>query len=264
MSSVEANQRILLPLEMRDNGERMVFDADELDTLAARARMLILCNPHNPSGRVLDREELQVIAECAERHDLLVVVDEVHADLVYPGHEHIAFASLSPELAARTVTLYSATKSFNLPGLRCAFAAFGSAALFNRFSQHIPPRLLGDPNVFGMDATLAAWEQGDEWLTTVLAHLQRSRDHLVKRISTEMPGVRLYKPEATYLAWLDCRGLNLDVPAARYFLQQARVALSPGQAFLPGAEQFVRLNFAASSSLLDRIVDQMVSAVQHG
>jgi cystathionine beta-lyase len=262
LSAVEANQRTLLPLRLRDNGQCLAFDPDELETLAASARMLILCNPHNPSGRVFSREELLVIGACAERHDLIVVVDEVHADLVYDGHVHIAFSALSPALADRTVSLYSATKSFNLPGLRCAFAAFGSAALFERFSLRIPPRLLGDPNVFGMDATLAAWEHGDEWFSLVRSYLQRSRDHILKRVAAELPGISLYKPEATYLAWLDCSALEFERPAAEFFLKHARVALSPGRAFMRGGENWVRLNFATSTTLIDRILDQMASSLK--
>jgi cystathionine beta-lyase len=260
--AVNANQRRLLPLVLRDDGQRFVFDVDELERLAAdRARMLILCNPHNPTGRVFSREELCAIGACAERHDLVVVADEIHADLVYPGRQHLPFASLHPDLAARTLTLNSASKSFNLPGLRCALGAFGSPALLQRFAARIPPRLLGDPNVFGLDATLAAWRDGQAWLDMVRAQLLRSRDHVVRRLQQAHSGIVLRAPEATYLAWLDCSALALPTSAAKYFLQHAKVALSPGKAFIDGGTAYVRLNFATSSDMLDLILDRMLNAL---
>lgn len=259
--AVMANQRRLLPLTMRDNGQRLAFDPDELEQLAGSASMLILCNPHNPSGRVFSREELMQIGSVAERHGLIVVVDEVHADLVYPGAQHLPFAALDPALAARSLVLYSATKSFNIPGLRCAMAAFGATSLYQRFCQKLPPRLLGDPNVFGMDATLVAWSQGEPWFSAVLGQLQQNRDHLLQRVAADLPGVVMRQPQATYLAWLDCTALQLAEPAAQFFLRQARVALSPGEAFIGGGEAYVRFNFATSPQLVDQILQRMQTAI---
>src|SRR5204863_5672925 len=133
---------------MHDTGKRHEFDTGEMRALAdSRTRIILLCNPQNPTGRVFGREELQAIAQLAIERDLIVVSDEIHCDLVYPGHTHIPFVSLSPEAAARTITLNSATKSYNIPGLRCALMHFGSADLMARFHKRLPPRLLGQPGV---------------------------------------------------------------------------------------------------------------------
>ncbi|WP_028534814.1 MalY/PatB family protein [Paludibacterium yongneupense] len=263
--AVTANARRLLALTLRDDGERFAFDPAELEALASdRARLLIICNPHNPTGRVFSRAELRALGECAERHNLIVLVDEVHADLVYTGARHLSFAGLDPAFAVRSVTLNSATKSFNIPGLRCAVAAFGDRALLQRFSQRIPPRVLGDPNVFGLDATLAAWQDGQPWLAAVLTELEAARDRVVTVLRAAAPAIRIRAPEATYLAWLDCSGLELPVTASDYFLRAAGVALSPGQAFIPGGSACVRLNFATSPTLLEHILQRMLDALTRG
>jgi cystathionine beta-lyase len=225
---------------------------------------MIVCNPHNPTGRVFSPAELRTLGECAERHDLTVLVDEVHADLVYPGARHHAFAALDPAFAARSMTLNSAGKSFNIAGLRCAVAAFGSAALLRRFAARVPPRLLGDPNVVGMDATLAAWRDGQPWLDAVLAELAIARARVSATLGAGAPAIRLHAPQASYLAWLDCRALGLGLPAADFFLREAGVALSPGQAFMPGGEGWARLNFATSPSLLGAILARMSDAAARG
>src|SRR5262249_44191850 len=179
--------------------------------------------------------------------------DEIHADLVYSGHQHIPFASLSPEIAARTVTITSPTKSFNIPGLRCAVLHFGSAKLRERFLQRIPARLMGDPNAVGVDATVAAWTQGQPWLDAVVAHLQRARDRLVDRLRREVPEIRCISPEGSFLAWLDCTKLGFNTSAYDFFHDKARIAFSPGENFDPACAQFVRFNFATSMPILEKI-----------
>src|SRR6267154_978464 len=156
--AISTTERKLLPLPMRDNGTRYAFDMDELKTLVdKRTRIFVLCNPQNPTGRVFSREELLALGQFAIDHDLIVISDEIHSDLIYPGHQHIPFASLGPDIAARTMTLNSATKSFNIAGLRCALMAFGTDDLRDRFHKRIPLRLTGQANIMGVDATVAAW-----------------------------------------------------------------------------------------------------------
>jgi cysteine-S-conjugate beta-lyase len=261
--TINSTQRRLLALPMHDDGARHVFDMAELKQLVdKRTRIFVLCNPQNPTGRVFTREELLALGEFAIEHDLVVISDEIHSDLVYPGHQHIPFASLSPDIAARTVTLNSATKSFNIPGLRCALIAFGTEALRDRFHQRIPLRLTGQGNVMGCDATVAAWTECDPWLDAVMAHLLKARNKLVDVLAAEAPGICLHAPEATYLAWLDCRSLGLSTSAFDFFLKNARIGFSAGETFDPDCPQFVRFNFATSMPLLDQLLDRFVTAIR--
>lgn len=227
------------------------------------AKLLILCNPHNPTGRMLGRKELSELADHVVRNDLIVVADEIHADIVYDGRVHIPFASLGPEVSRRTVTLQSATKSFGIPGVRCAVMHFGSRALLERFTAVVHPRLLGQCGIVGIEATLAAWRDGQEWFEAVLAHLQGMRDYVCAVLRAEMPEIRLHPPQATYLAWLDCSAMALDRPAGDFFLHQAKVAFSAGQTFDPQSSSFIRMNFATSTTIIDEILDRMRQAIRH-
>jgi cystathionine beta-lyase len=261
--AISTTERRLLTLPMRDDGTRHVFDMDELAALVdQRTRIFVLCNPQNPTGRVFSRDELLSLARFVIDHDLIVISDEIHSDLVYPGRQHIPFASLGPDIAARTVTLNSATKSFNIPGLRCAVIAFGSDDLRKRFHNRIPLRLTGQANVIGADATVAAWTEGQPWLDAVMDHLHKARNRVVDVLAAEVPEIRFHAPEATYLAWLDCRELHLSAPAFQFFLNKARLGFSAGETFDPDCPQFIRLNFATSMPILDQILDRIIVAAR--
>jgi cysteine-S-conjugate beta-lyase len=260
--AITSTDRRLIPLPMRDNGTRYAFDLAELKTAGKDARIFILCNPQNPTGRVFSRDELLAIARFAIDHDLIVISDEIHSDLVYPGHQHIPFASLGPEIAARTVTLNSATKSFNIPGLRCAVIAFGSEQLRGRFHKRIPYKLLGQCNIIGVDATVAAWTESQAWLDAVMAHLAEARELVRQVLAAEAPAVHFHAPEATYLAWLDCSRVKQSSTAFQFFLDHARIGFSAGETFDPDCAQFVRFNFATSMPILEEILDRFVSAIK--
>jgi cystathionine beta-lyase len=261
--AITTTERRLISLPMRDDGTRHVFDLGELTPAACKdSRIFVLCNPQNPTGRVFRRDELLAIARFAIEHDLIVVSDEIHADLVYRGHQHIPFASLGAEVAARTVTLNSATKSFNIPGLRCAIVAFGSDELRARFHKRIPSRLLGGCNIIGVDATIAAWTLSQPWLDAVMAHLTNARDMVTQVLRAEVPDVHFHSPEATYLAWLDCSRIRQPGSAFQFFLDQARIGFSAGETFDPDCAKFVRLNFATSMPILQEILDRFVRAIK--
>lgn len=248
------------PLRLGERGYEV--DLEGLHAGAADgARMLLLCNPHNPSGRVFRRAELEGIAAVAEEWDLVVVSDEIHADLVFAGARHVPFASLSPEAAARTITLTSASKAFNIAGLRCALAIFGSAALRRRFLE-LPRHLRGGLGTLGIEATRAAWREGGPWLEQVLAHLEANRDFVTRTVAAELPGVRLHPAEATYLAWLDCRELGLEPSPYKFFLERAKVATSDGEAFGAPGRGFVRLNFATARPILAEALERMAKALR--
>ncbi len=260
-AAVRSTGRTIVEHPLRFDGERWRFDEAALAQVeAARPRAMILCNPHNPTGRCLERSELEQVAELAERLDLLVISDEIHAELVHPGGTHIPFASLGAELARRTVTVTSASKSFNLAGLKCAFAVADHDGLAERFAS-LPTHLLGSVNALGARANLAAYRDGDGWLTTTMGTLTANRDRLVRRLDDELPGVLAGVPEATYLAWLDVRRFDLGPAPAAALVDRAKVALSEGAEFGAGGEGFVRVNFATTPELLDEILDRLIGAL---
>jgi len=243
-------------------GDSIDFDALAATISRSSARLMILCNPHNPTGRCFTRAELTRLASLALDHDLLVVSDEIHADLTHPGYEHIPIASLGPEVAARTVTLNSASKAFNIAGLRCAVCVAQSPALRLRLAS-LPAQRWSAFSTLGVRAALAAWtDAGADWLSACVEHLSLMREHLVRRLANGLPAVRCTPPQAGYLAWLDCRALALDTAPAQFFLEHARVALSSGAEFGEPGRGFVRLNFATSQDILDRILDRMIKACQ--
>ncbi len=256
--------RRLIDHHLRSDGERFVQDLDALAAqVDARTRIFLLCNPQNPTGRAFTRAELQAIADFAAARDLIILSDEIHADLVHDDHAHIPIAALGPEVAARTVTITSATKSFNIPGLSCGVMHFGTPELQQRFHARIPHRMLGHPSVIGVDATVAAWRHGQAWLDEVKPHLARMRDKVDAFLTAELPALRWHKPESTYLGWIDCTALNLPGTAHDFFLERARVGFSPGEAFDPeGGRGFARINFATSPRILDMILERMAEAVR--
>jgi len=262
LEAVAETGRRLVENPLVDRGDRYEIDLDALRAaLGGGARVFVLCNPHNPTGRVFERAELEALAELASARDLVVVSDEIHADLVYQGRRHTPFASLAPEVEERTITLTSATKAFNIPGLRCAVAHFGSAELRRRFLG-VPRHLRGGLGALGQAATLAAWREGDPWLDAVRAYLAGNRDRVARFVAAELPGVEHRAPEAGYLAWLDFRALCLAPTPQRFLLERARVALSAGERFGAPGQGFARLNFATSRALLDEILERVAKALR--
>lgn len=249
------------PARLDDSGYHWSFDDLPAEDVA-RAKVLVVCNPQNPTGRVMTRAELEALVEFAEAHDLLLLADEIHAELIYPGAVHIPLASLSPAAAAQTVTITSATKSFSIAGVHCAVMHFGTPELLERFKDVVPLELLGKPGIHGADATIAAWQEGGDWLEAMTAQLLENRDKVVAALKAKMPALTMQVPEATYLAWIDCRALRLNESATAFFLREAKVALSAGEAFDKDATGFVRLNFATSPAILEAILERMATAVR--
>ncbi|MFI6816492.1 MalY/PatB family protein [Nonomuraea sp. NPDC050328] len=246
VASLTEMNRPILPIaaQVDTDGDGWRFEVPDL----ARAKVLLLVNPHNPTGRAFTRAELTELAEAAERHDLVVISDEIHADLVYEPHRHIPFATLLPE---RTITLTSASKAFNLGGVRCAVAHFGHEAT-RKAVWSAPKFLYGEANLFGVEATVAAWRHGEPWLAEILGLLDRNRRMLAERLPA---GVGYRVPEATYLAWLDFGRPG----AAERLEREAGVLLSGGEQFGPGGENFARLNFATSLPVLEELVGRISS-----
>lgn len=246
-------------------------DADgwrlELDDLAAllerepHARILLLCSPHNPTGHLYSREDLQAIVELTRRHDVVLVSDEIHFDLVYPGGSHHPTLAL-PDAAEHTVALFSAGKAFAISGLRAAIAVFASGDLHYRFNEAMPPHLLGGVGRAGVEAAIAAWRHGAGWLDDLVALFDRHRRMVVDVLAAELPDVGCHLPASTFLAWLDLSALELGPEPAAVLVKSAGVRTSEGSEFGIGGAGHVRLNFGTSTSLLEEMLDRLVGALR--
>ncbi len=232
-------------------------------SITERTRVFILCNPHNPVGRVFRRDELERMAEICLRHRVVICSDEIHCDLIFSGARHIPIATLAPEVAAQTITLMSPSKTFNLAGLQCAMAIIQNPELRARF-RAAHKGLVHGINLMGLVAAWAAYRDGQPWLDELLRYLEGNRDFLFEYVQEHLPGLTMWKPEGTYLAWLDCRPAGLPGNAHEFFLQQARVALNDGATFGQGGEGFVRLNFGCPRSILNEALDRMRQALLSG
>ncbi|MGE8181009.1 MalY/PatB family protein [Pseudomonas mandelii] len=216
---------------------------------------LLLSNPHNPLGKVFPREELQALADICLEHNAWIISDEIHAELCFDGRVHIPTASLSPQIAQRTITLMSASKAYNIAGLKTSFMIIQDSAVRARVN-HARCGMVDSVNPLGMEATRVAYSEGGPWLAGLTAYLQDNRDYLVEAVRTRLPGVTMNIPQGTYLAWLDCSALGLDNPQ-QFFLDQAKVGLSPGLDFGDNNRQFVRLNFGCPRALLEEGLARM-------
>ena len=221
-----------------------------------RTRIFMLCNPHNPIGRVFRREELEQMAEICLRHDILICSDELHCDLVFQGSRHVPIATLAPEVADRTITLMAPSKAFNLPGLKCSAAIVQNPELRKKL-QETHTGLVHGVNVMGVAAAVAAYREGEPWLEELLRYLEANLDLLVEYVGAHLPGVSMSRPEATYLAWLSCHEAGIPGKPDEFFLNEARVAFNDGAIFGRGGEGFVRLNFGCPRSVLVQALDRM-------
>ena len=239
-----------------------VIDYDAFEAaVTPRTHLFILCNPHNPVGRVFRRQELERMAEICLRHGAIICSDEIHCDLVFQGSRHVPIASLAPEVAAQTITLVAPSKTFNVAGLKCAVAIVENSELRDRYCA-ARAGLVGGVGVMGYTASLAAYRDGRPWLEEALRYLEGNRDLLLQYVAERMPGIGVGKPEGTYLAWLDCRQADLPGNPYEFFLKQAKVALNDGVQFGKGGEGFVRLNYGCCRATLEEALDRMQQAMQ--
>jgi cystathionine beta-lyase len=245
-----------------DDRRRYHVDMDLFSaSITPESAAFLLSNPHNPVGRVFTHAELSAMADLCLQHDLTIVSDEIHCDLVFPGAQHIPIAALSPEVARRTVTLMAPSKTFNIAGLHGSFMVATDPDLRARLNT-ARDELLGAVNALGMVGMLAAYRDGQEWLDQALAYLAANRDLLAGFVRDHFPGVHMTWPEATYLAWLDFRDLNLATTPFKFFLKHAGVALSDGHYFGCCSEGFARLNFGCPRPLLEEALGKMETALR--
>lgn len=248
------------PLVKKGDTYEIDFDAFER-AVTPETRIYVLCNPHNPVGRVFRREELERLAHICLRHNVLICADEIHCDLLYPGYRHIPIATLSEEVADRTITFMSPSKTFNVAGLKFSFAIIRNAHLrevWRRGSDGLIPHV----NAMGLAAALAGYRDGQEWLDQCLSYLKANRDFLAAYVRENLSPIEMTRMEGTYLAWLDCRQSEIPGNPYRFFLQEGKVALNNGSECGEGGEGFVRLNFACPRSILVEALERMRRALE--
>lgn len=245
---------------LADGSYEVDFDALEA-AITPATRLLILCNPHNPVGRVFRPDELQQLADICLRHNVLICSDEIHCDLVYSGFQHTPIASLDPEIAAHSITLMAPSKTFNIAGLQCSVAIVPDPELRARF-QKARQGLVPWVNLMGQVAAQAAYESGQEWLDQLMAYLEGNRDLLYQAVHAALPGIKMALPQGTYLAWLDCREAQIPGDPCKFFIEQARVAFNDGAVFGQGGKGFVRLNFGCPRSVLLEALERVKLALK--
>jgi cystathionine beta-lyase len=240
-----------------EGATRYERDLDAFErAIAERTSLFLLCNPHNPVGRVFEMAELERLAEICLRHDVVICSDEIHCDFVFRGYRHVPIASLAPEIAARTITLLAPSKTYNIAGLSCSVGVAQDPDLRARL-QRAGRGLLPHVNVLGYVAALAAYRDSQDWLDELLVYLEENRDYVLEYVAAYMPDIRCYRPEGTFLAWLDCREAGIPGCPSQFFLERARVALNDGATFGSGGEGFVRLNFGCPRETLTQALDCM-------
>ena len=254
--------RPLVEVPMLSTSGRYTFDLGGIEAaFAAGAGTLILCHPYNPLGRSFDRDELLALCDVVTRNGGRVVSDEIHSPLVY-SNRHVPYASISADAANHAITLTSASKAWNLAGLKCAVAIIGNDDDEEKW-KGIPLLKTHGASTIGIAANTAAFRDGTAWLDSLIAYLDRNRKLLGELLAEYIPLVRYTIPEATYMAWLDFRELNLPQEPGDFFLSKSSVAMNPGVAFGANGAGFARLNFATNTSILERAIKAMASAV-HG
>jgi len=257
----ETDRRLILnPLRLEDGRYRIDFD--HLEECAGQgARLLILCTPHNPVGRVWSEDELRQVLDIARRHDLVILSDEIHHDLIFPGSSHIPLHLLAGE-EANIVTAVAPSKTFNIPGLGLSALIVPNPRHRVALRKAFELLHLGASNPFSLVAFEAAYREGEEWLEALLIYLTETRDFVSQYLAEHIPKIKVIQPEGTYLLWLDCRELGMnDSELKQFFIHKAKVGMNPGTVFGQGGSGFMRMNIGTSKLIVVEALERIAGAV---
>lgn len=264
-SSIRNSRCMLSANNLNGKDGRYTIDFADLEAKAAdpQAKLLLLCNPHNPTGRVWTPAELRCIGEICLRHGVFVVADEIHCELTYEGHDYTPFASLSEEFRQHSATCLSPSKAFNLAGLQIANIVVPDEDIRRRIDRAINVNEACDVNPFGVEATIAAYNEGAEWLDALRVYLWENFRSLQTYLAEHLPQLVIVPLEGTYLAWIDCRSTGMSSERiSERLLDEGRLMVNPGTMYGPGGEGFIRLNFACPQSVLADGLDRLVRTLQ--
>jgi cystathionine beta-lyase len=249
------------PLIYRNGTYEM--DYDHLEELMNQgAKLMLLCSPHNPGGRVWKLEELRKLGELALQYQVMIISDEIHCDLVLPGHIHTPFASISENFAQQSMTLLAPTKTFNIPGLQISFVVTPNMQHKRKFDQRIKSLSLHMTHFFSNEIVHAAYHRSEDWLDELLIYIQGNIDYACMTISQQLPAVKVIRPEATYLLWIDCQNFGLNTTEIKHLMfKEAKVAFSEGSVFGAEGEGFLRINVACPRALLIEALERFIGAI---
>ena len=251
MKAVKPTQRTACYIQMVKGNDGWEIDFDHLETLITPAtRLIMFCNPHNPTGHVFTSKELERLAEIVLKHRLWIVTDEIHSDIVYQGYQHIPLASLSNDIAQRTITLFSPTKGFNIAGLNIGILVTQNPDLMKHL-KNVGTGFIQPPNVMAQHATLAAYAQGEDWLRNTRGYLENNRQLVQVFINKCLPQIKYVPPKGTYLAWLDFEALGLGESLEEVLLKDCQLGLGMGKNYSEHSQSFARLNFATARPILE-------------
>ena len=257
---VKGNGRTLVENPLKQKDGRYCFDLEDLKSkICPSTKMLLLCNPHNPGGMVWRKEELEALSQICIENNILVVSDEIHSDLVFSGHKHTPFATVSEACAKQCITTMSASKTFNIAGLSSSYILFTNELHHNRFKKFMYGTHISSGNFFGMVATEAAYTHGQDWLKQLLGYLEGNLLFAEDFIQDHMPKVRFIHPEGTFLLWLDFSAFGLSDEQLSKKMIECGLGLSPGYYFGTGGQKHMRLNFGCPRSVLHTALQKMVS-----
>ncbi len=250
---IEANGCIAIKNQLKFDGSKYVMDYEDFEaSIDEKTKLFILCSPHNPVGRVWTLEELKKIGEICLKHNLLVIADEIHGDLIYKGYKHIPFASISESFAKHSITLNAPSKTFNLAGLQCSNVIIPDEGLRNRFKETLDRAHIQGPTPFGIVGVQAAYEQGENWLEEVLSYVEANLDFMIRYFEENLPKAKVIRPEGTYLVWIDFTKLDLSREELnKLLLEKASVALNDGYMFGESGNKYQRINIACPRILLE-------------
>lgn len=259
-SAVTQTGRKLIPNPLQLENGRYTIDFDHLEQCAKNARLLLLCSPHNPVGRVWNSDELERLLAIAAKHDVVVFSDEIHADLIYPGHQHHAIATL-PQNTGKIITAVAPSKTFNIPGLNLSTLIIPDKSIRNSIMQVFNNMHVSASNPFSITAFETAYREGEAWLDELLIYLRDTRDSVTAFLATHLPEIKIIQPEGTYLLWLDCRALDMtDAQLKHFFIHEAGVGMSPGILFGNEGSGFMRLNIGAPRRTILSVLEHIREA----
>ncbi len=251
------------PLKLTEDRYEIDFEDLEGKIEDNKVKVLVLCNPHNPVGRVWTKEELVRLGELCIKNNVIVISDEIHCDLVYKEYKHISFASINDDFAQISAVCTAPSKTFNLAGLQTSSIIIANTELRKKFFDVLEDNGIWAPNIFGIEALEAAYNYGEQWLDEVIEYLKGNLDFLTQYISKNIPKLKIIKPEGTYLVWVDCRELGMDSKELHnYFLNKAGVWFDEGYIFGRGGDGYERINIACSRKLLEEALKRMEAAVR--
>jgi Bifunctional PLP-dependent enzyme with beta-cystathionase and maltose regulon repressor activities len=262
-AAIEENGRELVrnPLIYRDG--KYYMDYEDLERKIDKdTTLLVLCSPHNPVGRVWTKDELNHLGDICLKHNILIVSDEIHFDIVYKGNEHTVFGSISPEISENCAVLTAPSKTFNIAGLQVSNVIISNEELREKFRKELEKDHISSPNIFGAEALIAAYNEAEDWVDELLEYLEGNRDFFIEYVNSRIPKLKVLKPEGTYLMWVDCSGLNMNPEELRdFFVNKCRVALNDGEMFGEEGKLYQRFNIGCPRSQLKEALNRIERAI---